>query len=318
MPKTSKPRAGSLQFWPRKRARKLLPSVNWKAITYSGESKILGFIGYKVGMTSALIKDLTPNSRTKDKRIVIPVTVIEIPPMKILSVRFYKNGIVKKEILNQNLDKELRKKIKLTKKKYDVVGEIDKVEDFDDVKIIVYSEVKKIGFKKTPDIIELSLVGSPEDKLNFIKENLNKEINLDAFNFDLIDVRGVTKGKGTQGPVKRFGIKLKQHKSEKGRRRPGNIGPWHPAHVTFRVPMAGQLGFFSRIIYNLKILEVGKIAEKDINPKSGWKNYGEIKTNYLILEGSVQGPAKRQLLITAPLRPTKKQLKKKYELIELR
>jgi len=318
MPKTSKPRAGSLQFWPRKRARKLLPSVNWKAITYSGESKILGFIGYKVGMTSALIKDLTPNSRTKDKRIVIPVTVIEIPPMKILSVRFYKNGIVKKEILNQNLDKELRKKIKLTKKKYDVVGEIDKVEDFDDVKIIVYSEVKKISFKKTPDIIELGLAGSPEDKLNFIKENLNKEINLDAFNFDLIDVRGVTKGKGTQGPVKRFGIKLKQHKSEKGRRRPGNIGPWHPAHVTFRVPMAGQLGFFSRIIYNLKILEVGKIAEKNINPKSGWKNYGEIKTNYLILEGSVQGPAKRQLLITAPLRPTKKQLKKKYELIELR
>ena len=48
------------------------------------------------------------------------------------------------------------------------------------------------------------------------------------------------------------------------------------------------------------------------------KNFGDIKTNYIIVAGSVQGPSKRQLLVTAPLRPTKAQIKKNFEFIELR
>jgi len=116
-----------------------------------------------------------------------------------------------------------------------------------------------------------------------------------------------------QGPVKRFGIKLKRAKSEKGRRRPGSIGPWHPARVIFRVPMAGQLGMFTRVVYNSKIIDLGKSEGKFKNIK----NYGDIKTHYLILNGSIQGPAKRQLLLTAPLRSTKKQSKKNYELLEV-
>ena len=62
------PRKGSLQFWPRKRVNKFLPSVNWKVID-SGKN-IKGFIGYKAGMFSAEVKDLTPNSMTKDKKII--------------------------------------------------------------------------------------------------------------------------------------------------------------------------------------------------------------------------------------------------------
>ena len=127
----------------------------------------------------------------------------------------------------------------------------------------------------------------------------------------------MTKGKGLVGPVKRFGITLKQHKSEKGVRRPGSLGPWHPARVTFVTPMAGQLGMFSRVIYNLKIVSSGSISEKNINPSSGFKNYGNIKTNYIIVKGSIQGPAKRQILLTPSFRPTKKQIKKKYEFAEL-
>ena len=89
---------------------------------------------------------------------------------------------------------------------------------------------------------------------------MNKEIFIsDIFEKGLLaDARGLTKGKGLVGPVKRFGITLKQHKSEKGRRRPGSLGPWHPARVIFRVPMAGQLGMFKRVIYNNKIIKIGK------------------------------------------------------------
>ena len=98
----------------------------------------------------------------------------------------------------------------------------------------------------------------------------------------------------------------------------GSIGPWHPARVMFRTPMAGQMGMFTRVVYNNKVIEIEEISKKNINPASGFKHYGEIKTDYLIINGSVQGVPKRALIITAPLRETKKQSKKNYELIELR
>lgn len=316
MPTRKSPRKGSLQFWPRKRAEKFLPSVNWDAVSSKNvnNKKILkGFICYKAGMVSAAVKDSTPNSMTKDKKIIIPATILECPPIKILSARFYKNGKAATEVLGESLEKELKKKIKIPKKskKFDDV----KKENFDDLRVLVYSVVKKSKIKKTPDIAEIGLSGSYEEKINFVKENLGKEISALTFfeKGDLVDVRGLTKGKGLQGPVKRFGITLKAHKSEKGVRRPGSLGPWHPARVTFRVPMAGQVGLFTRIVYNNKIIDTGKEGKfKNL------KNYGDVNSEYILVKGSVQGPAKRQLLITQSMRETKKQKKKGYEFLEAR
>ena len=313
MPIRKSPRKGSLQFWPRKRASKFLPSINWNAIS-SGKN-LKGFICYKAGMMSAYVKDNTPDSMTKGKKIIIPITILECPKMKIFSVRFYKDGKVVEEILSENLDKELKRKVNLPKKSGKKIDEIKG--EYDDVRVICYSQVKETGIKKTPDLSEIGLVGHVEEKINFIKENLGKEISiLDIFEKDqLVDLRGLTKGQGFSGPVKRFGITLKSHKSEKGRRRPGSLGPWHPARVIFRVPMAGQLGMFTRIIYNNNIIDLGKSKDREFK---NIKNYGDVKTDYIIVSGSVQGPAKRQLVITAPLRETKKQKKKNYELLELR
>ncbi|MEX2017351.1 MAG: 50S ribosomal protein L3 [Candidatus Pacearchaeota archaeon] len=310
------PRRGSLQFWPRKRANKLLPSVNWRAIPDLNNSKGLkGFICYKAGMASAFVKNNTEYSMTKGKKIVLPVTIMECPPMKILSVRFYKDGKVNAEILADNVDKELKSVIKLPKNKH---GKIEDVKDYDDVRVVVYSQVKKTGIKKTPDIIEIGLSGSLEEKINFAKNKVNKEIFVSEV-FDkgfLADARGLTKGKGLSGAVSRFGITLKQHKSEKGRRKPGSLGPWHPARVTFRVPMAGQLGMFTRAVYNNKIIQIGK-AENEPALK-GITNYGDVKTDYLVIHGSIQGPHKRQILLTYPLRKTKRQDRENYEFIDLR
>ena len=96
-------RKGSLQFYPRVRAKKVIPSVNWSAVKRE-DFGLLGFIGYKVGMTSVMAKDNTSDSQTKGKRIIIPSTIIECPPMKILSVRFYKKNKIVSEI-NLNNDK---------------------------------------------------------------------------------------------------------------------------------------------------------------------------------------------------------------------
>ena len=315
MVKNSKPRAGSLQFWPRKRIEKFLPSVNWQAIS-SDKPELLGVIGYKVGMTSCLVKDMTPNSMTKDKRIIIPVSVLEMPAMKIFSVRFYKNGIVKEEVLAENIDKEMKKKVKLPKKKG---KNIDEIKDYDDIRLIIYSKARETGIKKTPDVTEVGLGGSLEEKIKFTKEKLGKDISASEVLKEAknVDIRGLTKGKGLQGPVKRFGIRLRQHKSEKGVRRPGSIGPWHPAHTTFRTPMAGQLGMFTRMQYNAKVVKIGNVSKENINPGQGWKAYGNIKNEYILLQGSVPGTEKRQLLITRVLRPTKFQAKKNYEFLKL-
>ena len=316
------PRKGSLQFWPRKRAKKVLPRVNWGVIPTGSVKNLKGFIGYKAGMTSALVKDKTQNSMSKDKQIIIPATILECPPLKIFSVRFHKNNQVAKEILVGQLDKDLKRAIKLPEKTPSSGVKIDniKTENYDDVSVIVYSQPKKIGLKKRPDLEEIGLAGNFDEKISFVKENLNKEISIfDVFNgWQIVDLRGLTKGKGFSGPVKRFGIKLRFHKTEKGQRKVGSIGPWHPARVTFRVPMAGQMGMFTRVHYNQKIINLGKTPKDTDEKLKNIKNYGDIRSDYIIVAGSVQGPAKRQVLITAPLRGSKDQLKKNYEFIELK
>jgi large subunit ribosomal protein L3 len=312
MPTRVRPRHGSLQVYPRKRAAKFLHKINFSTIN-SSEQGVLGMIAYKAGMATALIRDNTEKIMTSKKQVAMPVTILEVPNMKIFSVRFYKNGKALRDVI-VSTDKELKRKLKIPKeaKKLDT----NVPDDYDDIKVITYSLPKQTSIKKTPDLIELAI--KADDKLAFVKELIGKEISLEDFlKSELLDVRGLTKGKGMQGPVKRFGITLKFHKSEKGVRRPGSIGPWHPARVTFRVPMAGQLGLFSRITYNSKVISSGKISDNDINPKSGFSNYGKIKSSYLILAGSVQGPVKRQLVLTPAFRPSRNQAKKKYEFLEV-
>ncbi len=216
-------RHGSLQFWPRKRAAKVLPSASFKTLSRN-DIGLLGFIGYKVGMASAYVRDNGNSSLTKGQRITVPITIIEFPTVKIFSTRFYKNSKVAGEVLNSNIDKEVKKKVKLPKEVKKKVEDMNE-EDYDDVRVILYSQVKKTGIKKKPDMIEVALNGSKDEKINWIKENTAKEISVKEFMNEeflktgLIDIRGVTGGRGLQGPTKRFGLKLRSHKSEKGVRR---------------------------------------------------------------------------------------------------
>lgn len=314
-----KPREGSLQFSPHKRAAKFLASVNWQVIfeksNFDKKSKgLLGFIAYKVGMSTALVKDSTDKSMTAGKKIYVPVTILEAPAMKLYSIRFYNQGIVSKEFIVSN-DKELKKLVTLPK----TLPTLNPPEKYDDVRVIVYSIVKQTGFKKTPDMIEIAInAPSANEKFEYVKSLVGKEIGFkDCVHSILLDSRGLTTGHGLSGTMRRFGTALKQHKSEKGRRRPGSLGPWHPARVTFRTPMAGQYGMFARIQYNNLLITSGNISEKNINPKSGFQHYGNIKSSYIILKGSVQGPEKRQILLTPSFRPTKLKAKQKYEFQEL-
>ncbi len=301
MPKAHHPRRGSMQFWPRKRAQKHVPRIrSWPKLD---ETRLLGFIGYKAGMTHIMAKDNTPNSLTKNQTISLPTTVIECPPIKPLSIRFYKkdhnlNLKLIQEIFTKNPTKELKRKTNVSKKT------AAKPEDYDDIRLLVYTQPKLIGIKKKPDVIELGISGEKNKKLELANKLLEKnEIKLEETfqENQLLDVSAVTKGKGFQGTVKRFGVKIRQHKSEKTKRGAGTLGAWTPKRVSYRVPQAGRMGYHQRMEYNKQVLKIGT-DPKEVNPKSGFLHYGLIKNPYLILKGSVQGPKKRAIALTYPRR----------------
>ena len=310
MPKELRPRHGSLQVWPRKRARRIYPRV--RSWIEKEETKLLGFAFYKVGMTHILGIDTNPNSLAKGEKVMYPVTMIECPPLKPLSLRFYKNsdyGLkAVTEIFSQKLDKELARKIRLPKKSKDNLKDIEsKLNEFHDLRLVVYTQPKLTGIgKKKPEIFEIAISGKNlNDKFNYAKNLLDKEIKIsDVFKSgQLIDTHAVTKGKGFQGVIKRFGTSLKQKKSEK-KKRSGILGSWTPKRVSWTVPHTGQMGFHTRTDYN-KIIFAIKSNPNEINPKSGFTNYGLIKNDYLLIKGSVPGAKKRLIRLIEAIRPMK-------------
>ena len=301
MPRTRKPRAGSMQFWPRVRARHNYARIrNWQA---SQEAKLLGFAGYKVGMTHLLINDNRAHSPTKGKEIFCPATIIECPPIKTASIRFYKNtqngSKLVSEILADQLDNELSRKMINHNKK----GK--ETDSYDFLRLLCYTQPKLIGIgKKKPEIFEIAVGGKKEQQISYAKEKLGKEINVNEVfkEGQTLDAHSVTKGKGFQGPVKRFGVQLRHHKSEKSRRNPGTLGAWRAqGHIMWRTAHAGKMGYHLRTEYNKWLIKIGNNAE-EINAKGGFVNYGFVKNHYIIVKGSIAGAKSRLIRFTEPTR----------------
>ena len=303
MAKIHSPRHGSMQFWPRKRAKRIYPRTrSWPDLD---GTKLLGFAGYKAGMTQVNIRDNT-SSITKGQIISLPATIVECPPLKPLSLRFYQQDdyglrVIAEIPTTQPLEKELSRKIILQKKKN---GKIipDK---FDRAALQVYTQPKFTSIKKKPEIFEIEIANPTQD---FLKNILDKEIKIkDVFKEgQFIDIQAVTKGKGFQGPVKRFGITLRKKKSEKTKRGPGSLGPWRQQqHTMYRIAHAGQMGLHTRTEYNKLLLKISS-KSGEINPKSGFSRYGLVKTDYILLKGSIPGSKKRLIRLREPVRSKSK------------
>ncbi|MBN2422520.1 50S ribosomal protein L3 [Candidatus Woesearchaeota archaeon] len=311
MPTRRRPRAGSLQFWPRKRAKRGYARI--RNYTKSDKPGLLEFTGYKVGMTHVLAVDNYKFSPTMGEDIFVPATILECPPLKVAAIRFYKKATslnVKMEI-RARLDKEVGRKLLLSKKQKTEEEMLNKInlDEFKDIRLLVHTQPKltSIG-KKKPELFETKLSGSMEEKFNYAKEHFGKEILVqDIFEEgEQVDVHAITKGKGVQGPVKRFGITIRQHKSEKAIRNPGSLGPWCGyAHFMWRVSHAGKMGYHQRTEYNKTILKISN-NPWEIEQKGGFLGYGNIKNTYLLLKGSIPGTRKRAIRFTKPMRPTKK------------
>jgi len=262
-----------------------------------------------MGMTHVMAIDVDKNSRTKNEQISIPATILECPPLKVYAVRSYKNSThglkVTRDIVVAGKDKFLARKTKAIKASSlpDTFSD-----DSARITVLLMTQPSKTGIgQKKPQIFEAHVGGKTvAEQLATVKELVGKDIKASELfkEGDYIDLRGVTKGKGTQGPVKRFGVSLKSHKSEKGQRGVGSTGGWSGQQGwQYRVAHAGQMGYHQRTQYNNQILKITDKPE-EVNAKGGFINYGVGRqgNEFIVLRGSIPGPKKRMIALSKPIR----------------
>ncbi len=309
MAKGHKPRAGSRAFWPRKRAKRIFPSTK---APHSEETLPLVFAGYKAGMTQVVYTDSKKGSPTEGQDVVRPVTVLECPSLTVCGIRLYQKthyGLrTLKTIWSEKLSKTLSRTMTVPKNPSSSLDFIDSNrEKIADVRLMVHTNPHLSGLgKKKPEVFEIPLGGDIDQKLEYAKQKLGQEIKAsDVFQEgEYVDSVAVTKGKGYQGPVRRFGIKIRPRKHEKKRRHSGVLGVRNVARVLpGKIPMAGQMGFQTRTELNKRIV---KMDSGQLNPSGGWLNYGSVKSDYMLIEGSVPGPKKRLVIIRKGARAPEK------------
>ncbi|MHA1300635.1 MAG: 50S ribosomal protein L3 [Candidatus Helarchaeota archaeon] len=318
--KQSAPRHGSLSYRPRKRARNPNGRIKTWPKVYEKESTpiLLGFMGYKAGMTHIIFVENRKTSPNYGQEIAKAVTVLDCPPISICAIKAYMHTDYGLKTIGEawsgELNEDLSRNFPLPKE-YDTDKSIvefeDKLEPLKDSKLlelrlVAHTQPRLTSVpKKKPDLMEIKVAGgSYEELIKYCKDILGNEVRaFDIFKEgQFIDVSAVSKGKGFQGPVKRFGIKILPRKSRKSRRAVGAIGPWQPSRVSYTVARAGQMGFHQRVEYNKRILKIGS-DPKEINISGGFLRYGLIKGDYIIVEGSVPGPVKRLIKMRYALRP---------------
>jgi large subunit ribosomal protein L3 len=294
---------GSLQYWQHRRAQRRLPRAR---ATPKGlkDGVPVNFVAYKVGMAHlGMIDD--SESPSKNLEISTSCTVLEVPRIEIYGARFYSkdvNGykVISHEIHHKETAKKFNeKKLKHDESKLDSLKE--KVKDFFDITVLMVAYPKDLSVEQHHIMrFESAMGGTMQEKFDFVSSRLGKDIKVAELlkNGEFVDISSITKGKGWAGTIKRFGTARLFHKATNKVRHVGTLGPFTPGKVLFTVPQAGQLGFNYRTESNKRILKIGAAADvKSINPSSGFLHYGNVKNDYIIVKGSVGGPAKRMVRI---------------------
>ena len=307
MAKRHRPRRGSLAYSPRKRARS--ETCRIKREERVEGKKLQGFAGYKAGMTHLMLTDDYAHSQTKGMEIAVPATIIETPPMRVVGFRLYK------------MTSYGRRAVKEVWVKGGAAAETDGalsslealLEKAKDTRVFslrliaaTRPEVVAALPKKKHELMEIKMSDKVESDLEYAKELIGKDLKLTDVvkEGDFVDVTAITRGKGTQGPVKRWGVMIQNAKAQRsGRgRHVGAIGGWRPRRVRWRVPQMGQTGYHQRTEYNKRVMKIG-VSDEAITPKGGFVRYGTVTNEYLVLKGSVPGPKKRLIRISHAIRP---------------
>ncbi|MGQ9603440.1 MAG: 50S ribosomal protein L3 [bacterium] len=200
-----------------------------------------GIIGRKVGMTRVF----------DDKGHVIPVTVIEAGPCPVVDIKSRdKNGYDAIQIGFGNI-----KKKNVTRP---LLGHFDK------------AKVEPVRVLKEVRVDDTS------------KFQIGTQVKVDIFKVgELVNVTGITKGKGFQGVVKRWGFAgCGDSHGSMSHRRPGSIGQCAtPGRVWKNKRMGGRAGYRQLTVRNLEVIRV------------------DAERNMLLLKGAVPGHVNSYLVV---------------------
>jgi large subunit ribosomal protein L3 len=315
MPQPERPRKGSLGFGPRSRSASETPRFNsWP--DDDGQPGLQGFAGYKAGMSHVVMINDEPDSAREGMEETVPVTIVETPPMQVVALRAYEETPYGKRPLTdvwaEDVHPELDRMLDLPDDPGAAGNEEQVQEALDagtltDVRAVTHTvpgDLEGVP-KKRPDVMENRIGGgSIDERLDFGLDLLDDGAYefTDVFRAgEYADVAGITKGKGTQGPVKRWGVQKRKgkHARQGWRRRIGNLGPWNPSRVRSTVPQQGQMGYHQRTELNKRLIDI----DEEFAVDGGLIDYGEVDGSYALVKGSLPGPKKRLVRLRPAVRP---------------
>jgi len=339
-------------FVPKKRSKRHRGKV--KCFPKDDPSKpihLTAFLGYKAGMTHIVREVDKPGSKVNKKEVVEAVTILETPPMQIVGVVGYidtpRGPRAFKTVMAQHLSEECRRRFyqnwfrskkkafqKYAKKWEDPAGQKEISRDFAKmskycsvIRVLAHTQMKVMHHRqKKAHIMEIQVNGgaSVGEKVEWARNKLEKQVACkDVFAQDeMIDVIGVTKGRGFKGVVSRWHVRKLPRKTHKGLRKVACIGAWHPARIRFTVARAGQKGYHHRTEMNKKIYRMGQGVHrgadgqlvkpdnastefdqtpKSITPMGGFPHYGEVNQDFVMIKGCCMGPKKRVITMRKSL-----------------
>ena len=210
-----------------------------------------GILGTKLGMTQVF---------TEDGKF-IPVTVVEVLP----------NTVLQKKTKETDGYEALQLAIEDKKESRATKAEIGHAKK-------VNASPKKFIKEVIADELMNSEVGS--------------QIKVDIFSAgDIVDVTGISKGKGYTGVIKRYNHHLIRatHGSGPVHRSVGSLATTgrNNGRIEKNTPMPGRDGFLTTTNQNLEVVKVD--AEK----------------NYLLIKGNVPGPKRGYVVIKTTVKPVK-------------
>jgi large subunit ribosomal protein L3 len=295
----NKPRRGSLAFRPRKRAESQVPEIStWPE---TKEKALLDFPAYKAGMTSVSFVDST-KSPTAGMEVTTGATVLEAPPIVVYGVRGYSNG------RSYDLFTDNKEILKFIAPKSGIArSSMKEGGEFEDIRVLAYAQPSKtLMGKKHIERMEIGVGGADaKEKLEYAKTLLGKEITVSDVlkSGQYVDIVGITKGKGWQGVIKRFHAAKQRLKATGKVRHTAPIGAFKPGYVMYTAPRAGQMGYHRRVELSKWLVRVAKSDAIDqVNPSSGFPHYGFVRNDYILVKGSVPGPAKRMVRLRYAVR----------------
>jgi len=118
------------------------------------------------------------------------------------------------------------------------------------VRVMAATQIEKCKLRqRKAHLMEIQVNGgSVADKVKWATSKFESEVSVgEVFTEnEMVDTIAITRGKGTQGVIKRFGVARLPRKTHRGLRKVACIGAWHPSAVKWTVARVGNLGYYHR------------------------------------------------------------------------